>query len=69
MTNDPSIQNILNLVPLPAHCVHRCQCSCHNDPSARHIMACCTGCGHGHSQIMEAFMEAHLHACHTIRKS
>jgi hypothetical protein len=49
----------------PAICRHRCECDCHTS-GAIHVMACCTGCGHGHTRILDVYLHAHLRQCHDI---
>ena len=60
-------QHIPDWRATPAHCRHRCTCDCHTS-SARHVMACCTGCGYGHTRIDRVYLYAHLKACHGIEK-
>jgi hypothetical protein len=50
----------------PATCRHRCNCECHILPegTVHHVMACCTGCGKGHTQIQPMLLQVHLRECH-----
>jgi hypothetical protein len=47
-------------------CRHRCTCDCHRNKDMKHVMACCTGCGYGHTQILDVYLHAHLRECHKI---
>ncbi len=48
-----------------ATCPHRCDCSCHTS-GGKHMTACCSGCGGGHSMIATGQMSDHLRDCHLI---
>lgn len=50
----------------PAGCRHQCPCHCHRDRNVRHVIACCTPCGKGHSNIQFSQLEAHLRECHAV---
>jgi hypothetical protein len=51
----------------PATCRHRCPCSCHRSGlTVKHVMACCTGCTHGHTEIALSMLEEHERVCHSI---
>ena len=50
-----------------AMCSHACHCQCHRSKHVKHVMACCSGCGKGHSNINPMMLKDHLRKCHGVK--